>query len=139
MTDSPAITAFDPVPTTPRHDGWTPARQLDFIAALGSIGLVAASARAVGMSPKSAYALRRRTDAQSFAAAWDAALIEGQARARSTAIERALYGVATPIFYGGRQIGERRSFDNALLIAALRASDRRNPSSSDHASPRFPA
>src|SRR3569623_682133 len=25
---------FDPVPTAARHDGWTPARQRDFIAAL---------------------------------------------------------------------------------------------------------
>ena len=37
------------------------------------------------------------------------------------AIERALIGTATPIFYRGRQIGVRQAFDNRLVLAVLRA------------------
>lgn len=126
MPESPDILAFAPVPSaSTRHDGWTPARQRDFIDRLARIGLVASAARAVGMSPKSAYALRKRGGAESFAAAWDAALDHGRFRARSTAIERALHGVVTPVFYRGRQIGERRRFNDALLIAVLRSADDR--------------
>lgn len=111
---------FDPVPTAPRRDGWTSARQRDFIDALGKCGLVAAAAREVGMTPKSAYRLRARADAESFAAAWDVAVDQGRAVATDTAIERAMEGVAEPVFRGGLQVGERRRYDNRLLIAALR-------------------
>ena len=121
MTESPDILAFAPVPSaSARHDGWTPARQREFIDQLARIGVVAAAARAVGLSAKSAYALRKRAGAESFAAAWDAALAEGRDNATDTAIDRALNGVATPVFYRGRQIGERRRFNDRLLIAALR-------------------
>ncbi|RHW16321.1 hypothetical protein D1610_15875 [Sphingomonas gilva] len=130
MTDSPAPDAatdplaFAPVKTAARHDGWTPARQRDFIAQLARIGVVGAAAKAVGMSAKSAYALRKRAgEGSGFAAAWAGALDIGRARALSLAIDRALNGEATPVFYRGRQIGERRRYDNRLLLAALRAID----------------
>ncbi|MFA6124171.1 hypothetical protein [Sphingomonas sp.] len=114
--------AFTPVPSgSTRHDGWTPERQRAFLEQLARIGVVSAAAGAVGMSAKSAYALRKRAGAESFVAAWEAALGEGRDRARDLAIERALTGTATPIFYRGRQIGERRVFDNRLVLAVLRA------------------
>ncbi|MFZ5793581.1 MAG: hypothetical protein ACRCS5_00255 [Sphingomonas sp.] len=114
--------AFTPVPSaSPRHDGWTPERQRAFLQQLARIGVVSAAAGAVGMSAKSAYALRKRAGAESFAAAWEAALGEGRDRARDLAIERALIGTATPIFYRGRQIGVRQAFDNRLVLAVLRA------------------
>ena len=112
---------FDPVPTASlRHDGWTPERQRGFIDALGRCGLVGTAARAVGMTPKSAYRLRARDGAESFRAAWDVALDQGKAIALDTAIERAFEGETTPVFYRGLQVGERRRYDNGLLIAALR-------------------
>ncbi|KQS04665.1 hypothetical protein ASG11_10730 [Sphingomonas sp. Leaf357] len=117
---------FTPVPgqtATVRHDGWTPARQVAFIAALAAIGLVSAAAKSVGMSRKSAYALRKRAGAESFAAAWDAALKRGQAEVLSIAIDRALHGVTTPVFYRGRKVGECQKFNDRLLIAAIRAID----------------
>lgn len=121
MTESPPDPLdFTPVAVALRHHGWTPERQRDFIEQLGRIGLVSAAARAVGKSPKSAYALRRRADAASFAAAWEAALAEGQSRALDNAIGRALDGERTPIFYKGRQVGERVRYNDGLLIAALR-------------------
>lgn len=73
------------------------------------------------MSPKSAYALLNRAgEGSGFARAWDVALLEGRRRARDTAIERAIEGVAVPIFYRGRQVGEHRRFNDRLLIASLR-------------------
>ena len=119
MTESDPL-AFTPVPTSARHDGWTPDRQRAFIEQLTRCGVVSASAKAVGMSAKSAYALRKRPGAEGFAAAWDRAADEGTCRACDTAIDRALNGTARPIFYRGRQVGERRIYSDALLIAALR-------------------
>lgn len=128
MTDSRHITDHDPLAfapvasTTNRHDGWTPDRQRGFIAALVEIGVVSAAAKSVGLSAKSAYALRRRAGPDSgFARAWDFALGEGQSRALDTAIDRATTGMAVPVFYRGRQVGEWRRHDNRLLFAALRA------------------
>lgn len=122
MTESSDPFAFTPVPSASnRRDGWTPEKQRDFIHELSRIGVVAAAARAVGMSPKSAYALLKRASKESgFARAWNAAVKQGRSRATDTAIDRALNGVATPIFYRGRQVGERRRFNDRLLITALR-------------------
>jgi len=58
-----------------RHDGWTIARQAHFLRCLGRQGSVSAACAAVGMSCASAYRLRRRADAATFAAAWDACLL----------------------------------------------------------------
>ena len=127
MNDSSHDFAFDPVPSaSTRHDGWTPERQRGFIQALSRIGMVAAAARHVGMSRKSAYALLERAGPESgFARAWHEAQAMGRASAHDTAIERAINGVETPYFYRGIQRGTRRVYNDALLIAALRAADRR--------------
>lgn len=125
MSDDAADFPFTPVPSASlRHDGWTPERQRDFIAQLARIGMVSAAARAVGMSAKSAYALRKRTGAASFAAAWDRALDAGRALVLDLAIERALHGTPRPILYRGRHVGVRRMFAHRLLIAALRTMPR---------------
>lgn len=118
--------AFTPAPAGARHDGWLPQRQRDFIDQLARLGVVSAAAKAVGMSAKSAYALRNRAgEGSEFAAAWDAAVAAGRARALDTAIERALEGERVPVFYRGRQVGERIRYNDSLLIAALRAVDPR--------------
>ncbi len=71
----PRIPAFAPAPTRARRDGWTPARQAQFIGALAETGSVAAAAARVGMSRESAWRLRARDGAESFAAAWDVAKV----------------------------------------------------------------
>lgn len=117
------ICAFDPVPCR-RHDGWTAERQRGFIAGLRRISHVAAAANAVGMSPKSAYALRKRAgEGSGFARAWDAALVEGGHNALGHVIDRAVNGEARPYFYRGIQRGVRRVYNDRLLIAALRGLD----------------
>lgn len=107
-----------PVPVRARRDGWTPARQAAFIAALRDTLTVTAAARVVGMSWQSAYRLRARPDAGGFAAAWDAALAGPDLAGPFTG--RAMGGIATPITYRGRRIGERRRYDNRLARYLLR-------------------
>ena len=68
------VPAFYPVPTRTRRDGWTVERQADFLGMLFELGSVIGACEAVGMSRKSAYRLRALPGAESFAAAWDAAL-----------------------------------------------------------------
>lgn len=114
--DDPLV--FAPVPTTTRHDGWTPDRQRAFIAALASHGGVAAAARSVGMTPQGARKLRRRAGAEGFARAWDAAVEEGRIRASEEALRRGTEGVLVPVTYAGKVTGQRRRFDNRLLFAA---------------------
>ena len=115
MSDPPP---FTPAPTAARHDGWTPDRQRDFIAAVARHGGVAAAARAVGMTPQGARKLRKRPGAESFAAAWDLALEQGRDRSRDEAIRRGRDGWLAPITRNGVVVGQRRRFDNRLLFAA---------------------
>jgi hypothetical protein len=76
-----SIPSFTPVPRRSRRDGWTVGRQRAFIAALARTRCVGRAAAAAGMSRESAYRLRRRKGAESFAAAWDSILA---ARPRGT-------------------------------------------------------
>ena len=115
--------AFEPVPVRYRHDGWTPDKQHEFIEALPGCGCVEEAARSVGMSRVSAYALRRRPDAQAFRLAWDAAMDCAVARLDDAALSRAINGVAVPIFHNGEQVGERRHYDERLTMFLLRYRD----------------
>lgn len=126
--DEDDLPAFTPVPMArSRRDGWTPERQRGFIAALAESGIVARAARAVGMSAKSAYVLRRRPDAESFAIAWD--MVEDAARARALAfvMDHVINGATRPRFYRGKFVGTVHRFENRMAMAALRALDARPP------------
>lgn len=105
-----------------RPDGWTERRQRDFITALAAMGSVLHAARAVGMSKRSAYQLRNRADAESFAKAWDAAQSVGYDKAFDQALERATMGITTPRFYRGKQVGTLHRIDWRLAMAALNSS-----------------
>jgi hypothetical protein len=120
MTDSPDPLAFTPVPSASRRrDGWTADKQCLFIQALSEIGVVTEAARVVGMSRKSAYALRGRRGAGSFAAAWDRALDCGYERALGAVLHRIHRPLRVPVVYRGKVVGEKLHYDNKLLIAAL--------------------
>lgn len=111
---------FEPVPRHYRHDGWTPDRQRAFIAALAETGSVKAAAKRINMSPEGAYYLRRQPGADSFRAAWNAALDHGVQRLTDLAIDRAIEGVPVPIFWRGEQVGEKRSYNERLMMFILR-------------------
>ena len=110
---------FEPVPIRARHDGWTPERQRQFLVELADCGIVKEAAARVGMSEKAAGQLRHRAEGTPFHDAWDRALEAGMGRIHSVAFERAIEGVPKPIFYGGKQVGEQRLYDNRLLLALL--------------------
>ena len=74
MTVPSESPGFTPVPVRARRDGWTPARQAAFIAALRGCRCVVKAARGVGLSAESAYRLARRPGAESFRRAWNDAL-----------------------------------------------------------------
>lgn len=116
---------FTPVPVKERHNGWTPLHQRAFIMALSHIGSVKLAAASVGRTRQSAYALRKRKGAESFARAWDRALDCGQDNVLDHGIERALYGEEREHFYRGRKVGTTRKYDNRVLRAALSALDRK--------------
>lgn len=127
MNDLPDFLRFTPVSTRARHDGWTEAAQRRFILSLARGLGPAAAARREGKSSQTAYALRKKPGAESFAAAWDAA--QGFARGADVALEAALPGMRddvmlVPRYYRGRLIGFVQRSDHGALFRTLSALDR---------------
>jgi hypothetical protein len=119
LADTPL--AFTPVPQVRRRrDGWTDVQQRRFISALEVMGAVGPAARAVGMGRASAYRLRERTGAQSFARAWDVAIDMGRERMFDYAMERALDGVTTVRVLRGGSISVSAGPDMKMVHAVLR-------------------
>jgi hypothetical protein len=111
---------FAPVPRkSKRHDGWTPARQRGFIEALARTGSVTRAAEAVNMAKEGAYQLRLHPDAASFRAAWEKALDFGTHILADAALDRAIHGVPIPIMHRGKQVAERRTFNERLTMWQL--------------------
>jgi hypothetical protein len=116
-----AIPKFTPVPRQRnRHDGWTPERQRAFIEALARTGSVSHAAKEVNMAAEGAYQLRLHPKGESFRKAWEAALDFGVQRLEDIALERAMNGVLEPVFGSDGQIGERRRYNDRLLMFLLR-------------------
>lgn len=127
---------FTPVKLRARKDGWSPQLQCAFLAELYLRGSVAGAAKAVGKSRESAYRLRAKRDAQSFAAAWDHVLgAPGSPPARRTGIAdwrkvtlRDLYyrveiGLWQPVIYRGTMRFIAQKPDNSALLRLLRRLD----------------
>ena len=113
---------FTPVPRQcERHDGWTPERQRAFIEALADTGSVQSACRAVGMSQRGAYHLRRQPGAASFRKAWLAAIDCGVWRLEDTAMDRALNGVEEQRYTNGELVSTRTRYNDRLLMFMLRA------------------
>lgn len=110
---------FLPVPLRVRSDGWTPFRQAAFLVALARTRSVSAAAGEVGLSRASAYALRGRPGAGSFAALWDAVLAGAMRPQRKLTPEErhaaAIEGMVKPVVWKGRCIAIARKHDAAAL------------------------
>jgi hypothetical protein len=121
----PRVPAFYPVPVRPRRNGWTPERQANFLGHLAETGSVSIACARVGMSRNCAYKLRHKHHAESFAAAWDAAL---GTPVRKVTIEDlpflAYNGLIRPRFRAGRYIGFQQKPDNSALLRLLARFDR---------------
>ena len=121
----PRVPAFYPVPVKPRADGWTVQRQANFLGWLAETGSVSAACARVSMSRNSAYKLRGKRDAESFAAAWDAAL--GMPVRKVTIDDLhflAHHGLVKPLFRGGKYIRSQRKPDNSALLRLMARFDR---------------
>lgn len=79
----PGFLHFTPVSVRGRSHPWKPWQQVEFIAALARGVPLAEAARLVGKSRSTAYALRRQPGAESFTAAWVAALNHAKERRRA--------------------------------------------------------
>lgn len=128
-----------PVPLRARVDGWTPKRQSDFLAALAETRSVLEAARRVSMARESAYRLRRKPGAASFAAAWDAVMgpvagpVAGRASSSSVGraapasrkvtdehlVRRATLGLLKRLLYGGKHVATVEKADNSALLAVI--------------------
>lgn len=126
---------FRPVPLRARGDGWSEARQCAFLAQLYFTGSVAAAAKAVGMSRASAYRLRARAGAESFAFAWDRVLTApgsghvGAVREdfRKVTVQALLArlerDLVQPVIYRGKITALRRKPDDSALYRLLRRTE----------------
>jgi hypothetical protein len=124
----PRVPAFVPVTGRSRKDGWTARRQAAFLAALAITRSISAAARRVSMARETAYRLRRREGAESFAAAWDAILRRGDGSRRKVTPEeqarRALEGLVKPVIYRREHVATRRKADDSALLRYLAQLDR---------------
>jgi hypothetical protein len=112
-----------PVPLRYRSDGWTPGRQADFLGHLAERLSVSAAARHVGMTRESAYRLREKDGAGSFAAAWDSILAHRPAPRKVTAgldFHRAFYGTLKPVMRGGRHVATLHTTHNDAVLQLYR-------------------
>jgi hypothetical protein len=125
--DLPPFLRFTPVPGKARRDGWDPRSQFRFVLALARGAGVGEAARGVGRSRQSAYRLRDRAGAESFADAWDAAAafadqVRCAAHSRPTA--SAFETLLVPRYYRGRLIGYIQREDVSGTMARLARLDR---------------
>ena len=132
--------AFSPVRLRARRDGWSPERQCAFFAALYATGCVARAARSVGCSRESAYRLRARAGAESFAQAWDHVLagpvdpgspperFRQVVDWRKVTLEQLHWRVETglwrPVLYRGRMTAIARKPYNSALLRLLSRLDK---------------
>jgi len=116
---------FAPVPRLRnRRNGWTEAKQRGFIAALARCGSVAAAARCVGMTTRSAYRLIDAPGGAEFAAAWDEAVDIGLSRLRLDSLQRSLEGDYVPVYRRGKLVRVEHRRNDKLAIALLSGRER---------------
>ena len=77
------------------------------------------SAAVAGLSSRSAYGLRNKAGAESFARAWDAALSLSATRLAAIAFDRALHGRSERIYRDGELVMERKMPSDYLLTWLL--------------------
>ena len=110
---------FTAAPTRKQQSGWTAKRQRKFIEHLALTGSVGEAAAIVGLSSRSAYRLRNKAGAESFARAWDAALSLAATRLAAIAFDRALHGRSERFYKDGELVMERKMPSDYLLTWLL--------------------
>src|SRR4051794_24890282 len=116
---APEPPRFTPAPTRKRHAGWTAERQRKFIQHLALTGNVGEACAVVSVASSSAYRLRNKAGAESFARAWDAALRLCATRLTAIACDRAVNGRVERLYKDGELVMERRMPSDYLLTWLL--------------------
>ena len=128
IMEIPAFLRFTPVKLRAQHNAWTSALQLRFVVALARGASVGEAARALGKTRQSAYGLRTRRGAESFAAAWDSALAcartAGSAARSPGAGVGGIETILVPRYYRGRLVGFVQREDLAGAMRVLGRLDR---------------
>ena len=119
IVPAPQVPQFDPAPTRKRRAGWTAERQRNFIEHLALTGQVGEACAVVGVASSSAYRLRDRAGAESFARAWDAALRLSATRLAAIMLDRAVNGRVERFYKDGELVMERRIPSDYLLTWLL--------------------
>lgn len=124
----PDFLRFEPVPGKQRHDGWSYRHQFRFVLALARGAGISEAAQSVGRSRQTAYRLRSRVGAESFAAAWDSAVafaesVRATARGRGRSAS-AVETLLVPRHFRGRLIGFVQRDEFRGVIAGLDRLDR---------------
>lgn len=128
--DVPDFLRFDPAPVRARSNGWAPAVQRRFVLHLARGAGPGEAARHVGRTKQTAYALRARPGAESFAAAWDAAvafatLARDARRVPGPMLTQCgLETMLVPRFYRGRLVGFVQREDHHRALRTLKQIDR---------------
>lgn len=110
---------FDPAPTRKHRAGWTAEKQRLFIERLALTGSMGQACAAAGVASSSAYRLRNKAGAESFARAWDAAYRLAPTRGTAIAWDRALNGRVERFYKDGALVMERRVPSDYLLTWLL--------------------
>ena len=119
IVPAPKVPEFDTAPTRKRNAGWTADRQRKFIDHLALTGNVGEACALVGVASSSAYRLRNRAGAESFARAWDAALRLCATRLTAVMLDRAINGRVERHYKDGELAMERRIPSDYLLTWLL--------------------
>jgi hypothetical protein len=126
--DLPEFLDFTPAPVRAQHNSWSPRLQRLFILALARGAGPGEAAAKLGRTRQSVYRLRARPGAESFAAAWDAAIAVAQRVTAAASGPRLGFGgmetLLVPRFYRGRLIGFVQREDTAGAMRLLRHLDR---------------
>jgi hypothetical protein len=96
---------------------WSPGRETLFVTRLAETANVAASIRASGLSRTSVY--RRFRADPAFRERWEGALREGYLKLESDLLERALHGTEKTVWFGGKEVGTVREYNDRIALALL--------------------
>lgn len=100
------------------REPWTEEQKQKFLDTLRRTANVTAATEVLGLSRRQAYATRKRD--RDFRKAWDDALQAALDDLEAELRRRALDGVEQPVFYGGKECGRVRTYNDALGMFLLR-------------------
>lgn len=111
-----------------RH--FTEERQDTFLDNLATTGNLEASAAAVGINPRTAYAWMQKSD--EFREQVNQARAQAMTQIEREIARRGINGVQQPVYYQGEVVGQVTQYSDRLLLALARANDPNRWSEKQH-------